>query len=514
MKENNCEIKDSKTIRRLIVLLLSAVALICVGIGTDAHAAVKGPTATVAVSDSAKLIVSWTAPQNASSKTHYILRRQDNKGVKTDIDVTGGKTTYTEDTDNLTPMKNYHYKVAYYYNNDTGYGASDGTLSGFGTSAASAYTGYIYKPSGITLKKSSLTINKGKKRTLRVYTESAKNANMPFYQFYFTGRAFCKTISTMPKKQVKLYGTWKSSDESVATVSASGQVTAVSPGTATIKFTSIYGNSDSAKITVPSSDTMAGSIYIREKNEFINRTVLGSKYMIQGTQNRLNGYVTANYKINKIYVNLTDAKGKVTNTYSRTINSKGYTLSKLSVSVPFSDLACGTHYVKIYADYASSPFGSGVKTRLYSQKFYVCTKSDFYSRTGYTKGQAIGLWALTRLDDPYSMSSRGSSNYTDCSYLTLWSVRQALGDNAYSDQPRADLQYKYLVKKGKTIKKSSLKMGDMVFFANGSSWYYKSIGHIEVYLGNDLTAGAGYPGYCLIDTYTNTCKTIYYGRPY
>jgi cell wall-associated NlpC family hydrolase len=170
--------------------------------------------------------------------------------------------------------------------------------------------------------------------------------------------------------------------------------------------------------------------------------------------------------------------------------------------------------VRIYADYVTSPFTAGTKVRIYSQKFYVCTKADYYSKTGLTKGQSIGLWALTRLDDPYSMSDRGSSNYTDCSYLTLRSVRQALGSNAYSEQPRADLQYKYLVKKGKTIKQSALKMGDMVFFANGSSWYYKSIGHIEVYLGNDLTAGAGYPGYCLIDTYKNTCKTIYYGRPY
>ena len=55
----------------------------------------------------------------------------------------------------------------------------------------------------------------------------------------------------------------------------------------------------------------------------------------------------------------------------------------------------------------------------------------------------------------------------------------------------------------------------MICYVNGSSFYYKKIGHIEIYLGNNLTVGAGTPGYTLIDTYKKTpCTKILYGRPY
>jgi len=487
----------------LTAVILFIAAVVFIFVPSDVHA-VSGPVPQVTVTPEAKLVISWTAPADAGSKTHYVLKRVDSKNNVTTQDITNGKTSYTEDTAALTDKYNYKYAVAYY---------SGTELSSF---SSYTYLGYVYKPLNLSMKKSELTVNAGKKRTLRLYTSPITTADMPFYQFYYTGRGFCDTSINMADRRVHLYGYWSSSNESVASVSQTGQITAAAPGKTTITFTSVFGRNASAVITVPKTAEMEGSIYILEKNELINRTILGSKLMVKGTQNRLNGTVKASYTINKLYFEITNSQGQVTDSYTKYVGAKTYNLSKASVYVPFSSAGKGLHYVNIYADYKSDVFGAGAKQKIYSEKFRVYgTSAEYLAKANLTKGEAIAKWGTLRIDDPYSQSERGTSNYTDCSYLTLWAVRQVLGNNDYSEQPRADLQYKYIVAQGGTLSKSQLMPGDMICYVNGSSFYYKKIGHIEIYLGNNLTVGAGTPGYTLIDTYKKTpCTKILYGRPY
>ena len=128
-----------------------------------------------------------------------------------------------------------------------------------------------------------------------------------------------------------------------------------------------------------------------------------------------------------------------------------------------------------------------------------------------TKGKKIMETALTRQGDPYSQWLRGMSNYTDCSYLTLWSYKQVA--NVSLPATAAD-QYKYCVQKKKTVKSSALQPGDLVFWGGKANARYKGIWHTAVYMGNNMICHANGSVTAVSTIQKDKRYPLYYGRPY
>ena len=80
-------------------------------------------------------------------------------------------------------------------------------------------------------------------------------------------------------------------------------------------------------------------------------------------------------------------------------------------------------------------------------------------------GSDIVQLALSRLGHPYSQALRGTGNYVDCSYLTLWCYRQI----GISLPGTAAEQGRYMVEHNLTVAKESLQPGDLVFWSTNQT---------------------------------------------
>ncbi len=89
------------------------------------------------------------------------------------------------------------------------------------------------------------------------------------------------------------------------------------------------------------------------------------------------------------------------------------------------------------------------------------------------------------LGTPYKYaSSRYDKSTMDCSEFTMWAYKEGAGIDLGKGGARS--QYK----KGTPIKRSQLKVGDLVFFSTPATMKYpkgsiKRIGHIGIYAGNN-----------------------------
>ncbi|MEU3712376.1 C40 family peptidase [Streptomyces catenulae] len=95
---------------------------------------------------------------------------------------------------------------------------------------------------------------------------------------------------------------------------------------------------------------------------------------------------------------------------------------------------------------------------------------------------AIG-WAMSQLGKPYAWGGNGPYSY-DCSGL----VQQAYRRAGISLPRVADYQYRA----GKSIARSQLRRGDLVFWSSSGSSY--GIHHVAIYLGNGQYLEAPRPG--------------------
>jgi peptidoglycan DL-endopeptidase CwlO len=86
-------------------------------------------------------------------------------------------------------------------------------------------------------------------------------------------------------------------------------------------------------------------------------------------------------------------------------------------------------------------------------------------------------YALAQLGDPYLWAAEGPDRF-DCSGL-MWAAYRSPG--AGHTLPRVSRD-QYRATAGKTVDRSALLPGDLLFFASGSSW--TSIHHVGMYLGN------------------------------
>ena len=162
------------------------------------------------------------------------------------------------------------------------------------------------------------------------------------------GETALLTVSVEPENADNKKVNWKSSDEAVATVDASGTVTAVSPGSATITVTSEVSENvyDECKVTVmesapsgiesetePQTETTAKTQTITAKN---HTKALGDKAFSLGAKAK----TALSYKSSDTKVAKVDQNGKVTikgvGTANITITATGtdeYTSAKKTVTI-------------------------------------------------------------------------------------------------------------------------------------------------------------------------------------
>ncbi|MEV0806405.1 NlpC/P60 family protein [Micromonospora sp. NPDC050200] len=84
-------------------------------------------------------------------------------------------------------------------------------------------------------------------------------------------------------------------------------------------------------------------------------------------------------------------------------------------------------------------------------------------------------YALAQLGDPYLWAAEGPDRF-DCSGL-MWAAYRSAG---YYDLPRVSRD-QYYATRARTVDRSALLPGDLLFFASGSSW--TTIHHVGMYIG-------------------------------
>ncbi|MEV4493196.1 NlpC/P60 family protein [Micromonospora coxensis] len=84
-------------------------------------------------------------------------------------------------------------------------------------------------------------------------------------------------------------------------------------------------------------------------------------------------------------------------------------------------------------------------------------------------------YALAQLGDPYLWAAEGPDRF-DCSGL-IWAAYRSAG---YYDLPRVSRD-QYYATRARTVDRSALLPGDLLFFASGSSW--TTIHHMGMYIG-------------------------------
>ncbi|WP_280839930.1 C40 family peptidase [Micromonospora sp. A200] len=84
-------------------------------------------------------------------------------------------------------------------------------------------------------------------------------------------------------------------------------------------------------------------------------------------------------------------------------------------------------------------------------------------------------YALAQLGDPYLWSAEGPDRF-DCSGL-MWAAYRSAG---YYDLPRVSRD-QYYATRARSVDRSALLPGDLLFFASGSSW--TTIHHVGMYIG-------------------------------
>ncbi|MGB2570329.1 NlpC/P60 family protein [Micromonospora citrea] len=84
-------------------------------------------------------------------------------------------------------------------------------------------------------------------------------------------------------------------------------------------------------------------------------------------------------------------------------------------------------------------------------------------------------YALAQLGDPYLWAAEGPNRF-DCSGL-IWAAYRSAG---YYDLPRVSRD-QYYATRSRTVDRSALLPGDLLFFASGSSW--TTIHHMGMYIG-------------------------------
>ncbi|MER7164620.1 C40 family peptidase [Micromonospora sp. NPDC000207] len=98
--------------------------------------------------------------------------------------------------------------------------------------------------------------------------------------------------------------------------------------------------------------------------------------------------------------------------------------------------------------------------------------------TAHPRALAAVRYAMAQRGDPYKWATQGPDTF-DCSGL-VWAAYRSKGADYFGLPRVARDQYRHT--SGRTVPRTALLPGDLVFFANGSSW--QSIHHMGMYIGD------------------------------
>ena len=136
-----------------------------------------------------------------------------------------------------------------------------------------------------------------------------------------------------------------------------------------------------------------------------------------------------------------------------------------------------------------------------------------------SKGAEVVKAALSKLGAPYVWGAKGSNKF-DCSGLAYWAIKQVdpvLGDKMYTN---AAGQARYCYGLGRTVARSELQPGDLVFWVNlkcEGCHRWKEIHHVGIYIGDGKVceASSGHGRVIVRDLWESKNYPIYmFGRPY
>ena len=136
-----------------------------------------------------------------------------------------------------------------------------------------------------------------------------------------------------------------------------------------------------------------------------------------------------------------------------------------------------------------------------------------------SKGAEVVKAALSKLGAPYVWGAKGENKF-DCSGLAYWAIKQvdpALGDKMYTN---AAGQARYCYGLGRTVARSELQPGDLVFWVNlkcEGCHRWKEIHHVGIYIGDGKVceASSGHGRVIVRDLWESKNYPIYmFGRPY
>lgn len=141
-----------------------------------------------------------------------------------------------------------------------------------------------------------------------------------------------------------------------------------------------------------------------------------------------------------------------------------------------------------------------------------CVSGDvtYYDLPASEVGGNVVELARSRLGHPYSQAYRGTGNYVDCSYLTMWCYRQVgiILPGTAAEQGR------YIVEHNLTIAREDLEPGDLVFWSHKPNGRFMNITHVGVYAGEGMIVDASYSkGKVVYRNLFDTDKIVLYGRP-
>lgn len=189
----------------------------------------------------------------------------------------------------------------------------------------------------------------------------------------------------------------------------------------------------------------------------------------------------------------------------------GYTMEK---TVTYEDMANANEiYYRIKYGTPAPNEGDGfIEWEDWTQSLTPEELEDLYNDLPEgEKGTKIVKLAMSRLGDPYSQEKRGQGNYTDCSYLTMWSYRQI----GISIPGTAAEQARFCVNKNLTISKKHLVPGDLVFWSHQPNGRFMNITHVGVYAGGGMVIDASYSkGKVVYRNLFDSNKQVLYGRPH
>ncbi len=289
---------------------------------------------------------------------------------------------------------------------------------------------------------------------------------------------------------------FSSDDSDIARIDAeTGKITAVSAGKCTVTCEITGGYSVSCAVTVNSN------ISLKDNFRFEKGEALSLPDQLLGKDNRINGKILSDAPMTKLVVTILNDKSATELSLTKKLNSGviEYDLSDLSRSIRFSDLKSGKKTLRVTAYIAQG----GAK--VYEKRFTVNKTAP----KGSAAGKSIAAFAKTRIGDPFSTSKRATGKYVDSSYLVNWSVMQALGKRSSTT---AAEQYRSCENNKRTLKYSSLRAGDLIFYGSTSRKSYKGIWQVAIYIGDGKSVLATSGGVEVVPAAKGS--RIYYGRPY